>query len=281
MPDPVHETPATAPCLEACCFGADPDGQWARMARVLAWTAGQHCPGWVSHIQRIRPQPMVSALGIASHVANTQKMEHWYTLVSAAPDGARLLLLDADTMITRPLDDVWDRDFDLAYTTKESRFPFNSGVVFVRVTDRARAFVSAWRDENRRMLGDSAHHQTWRKRYGGINQASLGFMLAQPPRAGLTIATLPCVEWNCEDFSWERFDPRVTRIVHLKSSLRRAIFLRTAVGQHVRPLAALWGTLEREALEAERQAVSSPALTGVRRPPLGPPGATSPRLGAK
>jgi hypothetical protein len=239
------------PRLEACSFGADPQGIWLRMVRVLWHSAAQCCEHWDRRVQAITPPVLTSALGIASHVENTQKMEHWHHLVNEAPDGARLLLIDADTMILRALDDVWALDFDVAYTTKEARFPFNSGVVFVRVSDRVRAFVSDWRDENRRMLGDREHHQVWRRQFGGINQAALGYMLARGDRHGVQLHTLPCLEWNCEDSSWERFDPAVTRIVHVKSSLRRAIFHRAQVSPRVLPLVNRWRQIERAAMAAE------------------------------
>jgi|GEM_PF-2050441 len=241
------------PVLEACYFGADPDHLWVRMATVLRFTAETYCPNWEIQVRHVRPEPMRSALGIPSHVHNTQKMEHWYHVVTGAPDGARLLLMDADTMILRPLDDVWDRDFDIAYTVKEqTRFPFNSGVVFLRVSDRTRAFVEEWRRENRRMLGDSRHHQVWRKQYGGINQAALGYMLSKGDRAGVHLLTLPCCEWNCEDSSWARFDPATTRIVHIKSGLRRAIFFGLPLpSSGVAELTKTWKALERAALEAE------------------------------
>ena len=249
------------PRLEACYFGGDPTGQWCRMVRVLTHCAAQHCATWDVQIRHIIPPLLKSALGIASHVENTQKMEHWHHLVSTAPDGAQLLLTDADTMILRPLDDLWDREFDLAYTTKESRFPFNSGVVALRVSPEVRAFVAAWRDENLRMLGDGQHHQEWRRRYGGINQASLGCMLEQGERYGVRLGTLPCREWNCEDSSWAAFDPHVTRLVHLKSSLRKALFHRGYLGHlaQLRPLITIWRQLEHEALAAGRPPLGAPA----------------------
>ena len=247
------------PRLEACAFqtGSDPAGMWARLVRVLAFSAARQCPGWDRQIQTITPPRMQSALGIPSHVHNTQKMEHWYQTVAAAPDGADLLLIDADTMILRPLDDIWDRDFDLAYTVKESRFPFNSGVVFLRVSPAVRAFASRWRDENRKMLGDARHHQVWRKRFGGINQAALGRLLDAGDHQGLTLAKLPCLEWNCEDSSWAAYDPAVTRIAHLKGALRRAVFLRphTRPEAQLKPLVDRW--LELDGLAAKAREVAA------------------------
>ena len=151
-------------------------------------------------------------------------------------------------MILRPLNAVWDLPFDVAYTVRPRLLPLNAGVVFVRVSDRVRAFMTAWRDENRRMLTDTQHHQVWRRRYGGINQAALGAVLESPRTDGLAITPLPCSEWNCEDSTWRAYDPDVTRIVHLKSQLRIALFHGGSGGQEVRRLVTLWRALERAAL---------------------------------
>lgn len=266
------------PQLHAPIFGRDEYRQWARLSRVLRLTAARHCAGWAVHLDTIQPRPLRSALNNASHVANAQKMEHWYALVSAAPDGARLLLIDTDTMILRPLDDLWDRPFDFAYTTKVSRFPFNSGVVAFRASDRVRRFVAAWRDENLRMLEDRVHHQVWRKKYGGINQAALGHMLEQGLHRELQVAELPCLEWNCEDAHWDLFDPAVTRIVHLKSGLRQVIFFQHPGKPSTHRLAKLWKGLEQQALAAEGAAAGAAAGRAVR--PGVPVGACAPGVSA-
>lgn len=232
------------PRLIAPWFGGTP---YRRMAQVLAYTAEIHCHGWDRAIDRITPATLDRHPSASdSHLANTQKMEAWYQAVMASPDGARVLLLDADTFITRPLDDIWDEPFDFAYTVKPSRFPHNSGVVFIRVSPRSRAFVETWRNENLRMLREEAHHQEWRRKYGGINQASLGYALETGLAAAIRILPLPCVEWNCEDSSWANFDPAVTRVVHVKSRLRRAIFMEGGFGtpKHIKRLAAEWRGLE-------------------------------------
>lgn len=254
----------SAPHLVSCYFANGSDTRFERMARVLRYTAAKYCPDWTIAIDAITPAPMRSALGVPSHVSNTQKMEAWWRAVEALPDESRVLLIDADTFIVGPLDAVWDLDFDFAYTSKEhTRFPFNSGVVFLRVTPAVRAFMRVWRDENVRMLGDAANHRPWREAYGGINQASLGYALRQagidpkhPPAdafpftssAGtMQIRRIPCQVWNCEDSHWHTFDPQATRIVHLKGILRTCLFQPTSRRSRLRTLITLWHALERDA----------------------------------
>lgn len=245
----------TPPRLVCCYFGEGYQGQWPRLAHVLAYTADQQCAGWDVRIRTLEAEARPSATGVESHVHNTQKLEHWCREVEAAPDGTRMLLIDADTIILRPLDAVWDLAFDVAYTVRPAlcRLPFNAGVVFLRVSPAVRAFMAAWRDANARMLGDRRLHHAWRATFGGINQASLGHTLASPVAADVDLVQLPCAEWNCEDASWMSFDPAVTRIVHIKSTLRRAIFKMARTPTWCAPLTKLWHGLERAAGQQENR----------------------------
>lgn len=248
------------PILVSYHFPEGPEDRYARLARVLAYTAEKHCAQtWDVRISVVQPEVLPKhRTASTSHLANTQKMDAWYQAVMEAPDGAQLLLIDADTFIVRSLDALWDHAFDLAITTKPGCIvPFNSGVLGVRVNARSRAFVTHWRSINRRMLNDETFHQTWRRRradgthYGGINQAALGYMLNHRPDDGACqIAELPCREWNCEDWSWASFDPELTRIVHVKSHLRKAVMGllgNQPMRPEVKPLVKLWHQLEAEA----------------------------------
>jgi hypothetical protein len=240
----------TAPRLESCYFTAGGGDHWSRMAHVLAHTAARHCPDWAVSIRACQPPPMRSQINKASHVSNAQKTAYWCDRVLQAPDGARVLLMDVDTVIVRPLDEVWTMPFDVAYTIRSGfAFPLNAGVVFLRVSDGTRAFMTQWRDVTVRKLEETgAATLTWRRAYGGIAQGALGELLAQPH--GLDIRPLPCAEWNCEDSAWRSYDPAVTRIVHLKSALQKAIFGRIATPPELRPLVQLWKGLETEASRA-------------------------------
>jgi hypothetical protein len=226
--------------------------EWDRLASVLRYTIAQHCQDWLVDVERVQPADLASPLGSKVCVVNTQKLDYWAAAVKALPDGERVLLLDADTAILRSLDDVWDRAFDVAYTTKPegSRMPFNAGVMFLRVSPATRAFMDAWVTENRRMFEDPAWHQVWRPAYVGMNQSALGYLLHhRQPRLELNIARLPCLEWNLEDEHWSQFEPSRTRIVHYKSALRDAMFKRTGPEDDAqRQLIKLWRDLEGECL---------------------------------
>lgn len=242
-----------APLLASVYFGSGAAGEdFRRMARALEYSALRHAPAWRLEIRHVPPAVGYrSTLGVPAHEHNSAKLDRWRDTIAAAKDGDRVLLIDADTMITGPIDSVWDRPFDLAITVSADRLPFNAGVVFVRVSERTRAFLEQWAAVNRSFLGDAAALRPWRVRYAGINQAALGFMLERAGH-GCQVARIDGAIWNCEDSNWRRFDPASTRIVHLKSDLRRAIFRGLAARRELAPIVAAWRALEAAAIEAAR-----------------------------
>lgn len=239
----------TPPVLAAPYFGAGQLGErYRRMADVLRYTAERHCPAWTIRVDQISPPPYVSTMGNASHAYNTQKLEWWCEVVRRAADGDRVLLMDADMIVVRPLDPIWEQPFDLAYTKRHTgTLPLNGGVVFLRVSPLVRQCLTTWWQINCRFLADAQAHRPWRAKYAGINQASFGYLLEHEMLtdfAALDVRTLTCREWNCENTEWAGYDPAFTRILHFKSGLRRALFGEQP-NPKFRPLCDQWHALEK------------------------------------
>jgi len=218
---------------------------------VLEHTARRHCPGWAIRVEELPAAPVAKRHQRESFVENTHKLAAWQRAVDEAPDGTGVALLDVDTFITRPLDPVWELDFDVAYTVRPDTvtIPFNAGVIFLRATAAARDFMRAWSEENQRLLENPDASPGWRRKYAGVNQGALGHLLAR--RHAAKVVGLPCLEWNCEDASWKAFDPAVTRIVHVKSHLRNCLFHGTMATPPLKPLMRRWFQLERELVGTE------------------------------
>ncbi len=233
--------------LVACFFDRRPLGPFARMARVLEMTAQTHCADWTIAVERLPLEDRRAPSGVDAHAHNTQKLERWVESAIAQPDGTEVLLIDADTMILRAIDSVWDEPFDLAYTVKAAPFPFNLGVMFWRINARTRPVLQAWREENAALFAESQRDQTWRRAYGGINQAAFGRLHARGGLEGLGVRTVPCYEWNCEESGWDRFDADRVRIVHLKGELRRTVFCASRPKRTLAPIVTIWRELDEAA----------------------------------
>lgn len=219
------------------------DDTWPRLARALERSVRLHSPGWEVRIEEHGAKNIAGDRLTSQDMANTQKLRWWAAQVLNAADGARLLLCDTDVFVTGSLTPVWDHPFDVAYTVRANhRIPFNAGVVFVRVNDASRWFIGNWAAENERLAGSHERRRQLRPRFVGINQSALGLVLDQPSPA--KVAALPCLEWNCEDSSWDLFDPGVTKIVHVKGALRRDVLAGRASRPGLERLVRLWAEAE-------------------------------------
>lgn len=231
------------------CFG-EPGDNYRRMADVLEYTAHQHCPGWSIEVNEMPRAPIEHySEAPENFIFNVQKVDAWADAVQQAEDGDRLCILDCDTMILGPLDPVWDREFDFAYTGKRGKLVLNSGVIFVRVSATSRRFVRAWAKMSHDMIADIGLHRMWRRKSPGMTQPALTALLRSSfmRRLEINILELDCQTWNCEESGWGQFNKDV-RILHIKGHLRSATFGGAVTARRLRlaHLARLWHSTEAE-----------------------------------
>jgi hypothetical protein len=254
-----------------CCWFPDSHGVYGRLSRVLELTARKHCAGWAINVEKIKPVLRPSPRGEHSHSTNTAKLAWWSEAIAKADDGDEVMLSDADAFIVRPLDPAWGHEFDVAYTVKSSKYPFNGGVVFVRISPRTKAFIQRWHVENDRMFDGDARkqHARYHLKYAGMNQASFGALLENnvPAEMGVNLLGLPCSEYNCEDTYWKTFRTGKPRLVHVKSDLRKAVFGQSLPAERMaelRPVAEAWKALDNEASELARASYYSSRRMATR-----------------
>jgi hypothetical protein len=205
------------------------DTRYSRMGEVLRFTAALHCPQCVTKVERIACPVSIKdgrRQGRNGLATNTDKLRAWVAFIDSCDEGDRVALLDSDMFIRDDFSDVWDKSFDVAYTDKEHsrKLPFNGGAVFVRVNDRSKALLARWLEVNDWMYANPAEHRPYRMRYGGMNQASFGFLL-ENGYPDCAVLAVPAQRYNCCDtHCWSRW--RESAIVHVKSQLRRTVFNR-------------------------------------------------------
>jgi hypothetical protein len=154
--------------------------------------------------------------------ANHAKMLAWAEYIEGVDDD--VVFTDADMFANGDLRDVFkEYDFDVAVTYRDySKIPINGGVVFVRNTPAAKDFIRLWATEDTLLYENATEHLRWRKVCHGMNQASLGKMMAEEKYAAKLIK-LPCSRYNaCED-TWGMYDKHKPYMVHCKSMMKRAL----------------------------------------------------------
>lgn len=199
------------------------DETFARLAGALCVSVEANAPD-VEFCELVTAPPDNKSKLTRHYTDNHAKLKVWRAAVHAEPDDAEIVLMDADTIVLGDLQEAFDGGnyYDIGWTWRPGRLPMNGGVVFVRCTARARAFMDAWvaRDEVLMRHRTLADHGA--KKYGGANQAS--FMWLMLHGKGQDIATmqdLMCRKWNSVDQTWCQFNAD-TRVVHIKGKLREA-----------------------------------------------------------
>lgn len=228
--------------LETVIFNLS--SKFARMARVLTASAAVNSPLAPLTVHRLTEDDSeIGALRATIRrkklLDNARKTKHHKRIIQAARDGELLGMLDVDMLVTGDLTEIAGRDFDVAVTLKPpgSVYWFNSGVVFVRVSEATRWLYRRWYDTVCGLLVDPIEREYWRGGYGGINQSAFGKLMETGELQGLNILELPCAEWNSIRETWHEFDDR-TKAVHLLGQLQTAC-LRCYRGQPNTAIAAL------------------------------------------
>jgi hypothetical protein len=161
-------------------------------------------------------------------------------------------MMDVDLLVLQDLSPIENLDFDLAYTTRKKRTaPVNSGVVFVRVSERTKVWYEKWYENVLNLLESRTLFSQWRRRYGGINQCGLGMLLESSH--DLKLLSLPCQVWNlCYD-EHNKIQSG-TKIVHIHGGLRMCLFHnRRPIPHPYRQLVKLWRGYEEEMLNGSKK----------------------------
>lgn len=236
--------------LETVLFASESFERYERMVRVLELSAAENSPATPLTIHRIDSQDEELRVLARTNckrlwIDNARKARHHQRIIRDAADGDVLCLIDADTMILGDLSEIGSLDFDLAYTVRPpgSKWKLNTGVYFVRVSDRVRRFCYLWLMNVEKMLADVKFHEHWRKqkRYGGIHQAAFGCQLEALDEADPLIHALPlpCETWNCVSRCWDSAES--PKIVHIMGQLRQWCFDKPKPrGERERQLVARW-----------------------------------------
>lgn len=216
LPDVVNSEDA----MKIVCnhFG---DEAFSRMAESLKRSVALHCPD-AEFVEIVTDQPDEKPGMLRHYTDNHAKLLEWRDAVYAGSDGERLVLMDADTLVLGDLAFAFDETFDIGWTWRPGRLPVNSGVVYVRVNDRSRAFMDAWVERDSKLMEHRALAAHGRSKYGGANQAAFMWLITHGGGQDIALChPLMCKHWNSVDQTWCDFNEE-TRVLHIKGRLRDA-----------------------------------------------------------
>ena len=224
-------------------FDRNQDIRYSRMTRVFQRSLENQCIPCTVHTMPA-PPPTGRPHWMDS---NHEKLLLWSQTVQELADGDLALISDSDMLcVSRPSQDLLDSVRFVGLTQRDKFYPINGGMIVVRGSEEARRFFRAWVDSDTHLYTHATEHQRWRKKYAGMNQASLGRILETREDLASLIDYVPCDRTNmCKPWvpGWED-----AHFIHVKSELRKAVFDPRVLRLHpgLAPIVDMWKTLERE-----------------------------------
>ncbi len=183
------------------------DAVYADLARMCIETIRHHHP--LSHIVHMTDEK-TPPLGDEVWRSTGRYDEPWYMrerhAMLAEMDCTPTAVIDSDTLICMPMDDLWQDEFDIALTWRPDKpdMPYNGGVIFCR---EPRFFAAVLK----RMEDDSSLHHPW------IGEQKA---LAQEAASGKwKVLPLTCEGWNNSNIGKNKM-PK-SRIVHYKGDRKQ------------------------------------------------------------
>jgi hypothetical protein len=188
---------------------SDPRGHYARLRAVFERSARATMPGIQIEVLSVPPQATRQHAMAACFLAAAER---------AIEIGEAVAVCDVDLMFLREIESGFELDFDVAVTVRETAMRYNTGLWLYRPAGAA--FVRTWCLWTRAILGAPTSFRAELDRYGGIDQAAL----ARAGAGGVVtrILELPCRIWNATQSEWPEVTAE-TRVIHVKSALRRAV----------------------------------------------------------
>jgi len=203
--------------VQSVYFGEDP--HWQRMADV--YRASLQANRRAHAVTEIYPHSLKEREeGVC---ANHYKFDVWEDL--RAVNYGPIIFTDADMICMRDPSGAFDKVEHIGITIRDilcaSSVPFNAGVIYTQDTPEARRFMTEWAHIDAQMFQKEGLHHAYRKRYGGMNQASLRCLLERNEWARELVTWLPCSTWNNVEpwIGWED-----AAFVHIKGYMRDVIF---------------------------------------------------------
>jgi hypothetical protein len=207
--------------------------EYERLMKVFEYSIKKHT-GLDLQVIKLDPPPPNRTRSLD---ANTLKLNKWVEYLEEKEEGAKVVFLDCDMLCIKDFSDAFDIEFDVCYTHRRTRVPFNGGVVFVRNNKYSRDFFRQWAEVNEKMHKDAEFHKPWHSKYAGINQSAFGYLLEKGD-VDCHIEALPCSIYNVCDEDWKKIH-KDARLIHYKSELRRAV-LGIQFMPYLEPLVYKW-----------------------------------------
>lgn len=199
------------------------DGIYQRLCDVFEYSCGRENVDCHIHKMAVPPKPLSGQQRWAPD--NHYKLIEWKKYIeqeSHRRSGELILLSDSD-MICRNAPSMKDLErtkvIGLTKRVPPARH-FNAGMLVCRLGPELVDFFQEWCARDKELFHNATKHKRYKRKYFGMNQASLGWMLEESHKQRERVEWYSCADMNCiEPFNtWQS-----AHFVHVKGPLMRTI----------------------------------------------------------
>lgn len=177
---------------------------------------------------------------------NTLKTKYHNDIVQETENGEFICLMDLDMAILGDLSEA-EGDYDLGVTVRKQKTRINSGVIFVRVSDKTKQWYQRWYNTVNMLLADPNLLRKKKKIYSAINQSGLGVLLENPH--DVVVKEFEGAIWNCTPVDYRTCGPQ-TKVIHLLNYASALKEFRKSKSSRGAKVAKAWLNLEQEMLRS-------------------------------
>ena len=217
-------------------------GIYDNFRKVFYYSAKKHMPN--AEIICLTEVPKINRSRGNTYAAMTERLNMWKEAVKDIT--GNIILCDIDIVFLSDMFKAFeDFEFDVAYTKRGGHHkPINGGVVFMR--ESGKKFIDTWTAVNNKMYVDVKLHKKWKRKYHGMNQASLGYLIEHPEKHGIKLIALPCQKYNACEKEWPHISAE-TKAIHLKTMLRHATTKGKSIDKGAQKAMTIWKQYAKEA----------------------------------
>lgn len=157
----------------------------------------------------------------------SRKIDFWHHALQEIKSD-RIVFMDCDMMLLRPMDKFFDYSYDIGYTYKTEadeglKWLLNTGILLVNNRENANRYFLKWSKRVTEILSDSQMTEKGIKGWGAADQAALGWDLEHTFSIGADITIVDKIKFRgfkCKELNETRCVPITDdlHVIHYKGS---------------------------------------------------------------
>ena len=123
----------------------DREPKYKILLNVFKQSAGEYMPHSIMNTVDV----VLPDYGYNHDIINNHHWDTYYAFMAKISEAMKIedsvLMSDNDILFTNSINDVWQKNFDIAITIRDHKCKYNTGICFIKPTKKAKEFLKIWK----------------------------------------------------------------------------------------------------------------------------------------